>query len=117
MGKSSINLLDFWPEYIAGTILILAFFLAISAQSAFIAIVTTILIGIISARIFFVKKQEQPIGPFVLIISALAIGLISGMFFVSRILIIILFLISFAASYYAHDKKIIKTFKSKPFLK
>ena len=117
MGKNGIDLVAFWPEYLAGAVLCLGFLLALFSQSPVVAIFTTVCIGAVAARVFFVKRAEQPIGPFVLIISALAVGLISGMFFVNRILIMVLFLGSLAISYYLHDKKIIKTFKSKAFLK
>jgi 4-hydroxybenzoate polyprenyltransferase len=117
MVKSKLNLLDFWPEYLAGIILVLALLLSLSTQNSLVALITTIFIAFVSARIFFVKRKEQPIAPFVLIISALIVGYLSGMLFMNRFLTLILYLISFFISYYLHDKKIIKTFKSKPFLK
>lgn len=117
MGKKGINLLEMWPEYLAGIVLIVGFLLSIAANSTTIAIVTAIFIGALSARLIFLEKVREPLAPFYIIIIALAIGFISGSFFANRFLITFLIIGSFILSYYLHDKKIIQTFKSKAFLK
>lgn len=111
------NLLDIWPELLAGGLAIIGFFIGISSNNTLVSIITALCIGTLGARIIVTKLSEQPIGPFYSIIIALAIGFILGSFFVSRILMTTLIIGSFILSYYLHKKKIIQTFKSKAFLK
>ncbi|MAG60961.1 hypothetical protein CL619_04195 [archaeon] len=117
MGKSSINLLEMWPEYSVAILLVLGFALSIATQSATVSIVTAICIGALAARIIFFMRNIQPLTPYAMVVIALIVGFIAGSFFANRFLITILILGSFFLSYYLHDKKIIQTFKSKPFLK
>ena len=111
------DLIDTWPETIAGIFIIVGFFLAIMSQNIAISIVAALCIGTLCARITVIKLDEQPIGPFYIICVGLVLGFIGGSFFVSRVLMSILIITSFILSYYLHKKKIIQTFKSKAFIK
>ncbi len=114
---TEINLLESWAEYLAGLVFIIAFIVAILAQSAILIALTSICVGFFSAKIIHHKRKTEPIAPFVIAVIAVVIGLVAGSFFMSRILVLFIFAVSFAGSYYLHDKGIIQTFKSKSFLR
>ncbi|MBT3298648.1 hypothetical protein HN385_06985 [archaeon] len=114
---SSVIFEDEWPEYVAGATAFLGFIAAMFMRNSFFSIITIIILGFMLGRFFYKRRFNEPILPFVLIISATALGYLIGTFFVSRLLILLLFLTSFTVSYQLHKRKIIKIFKSEDFMK
>ncbi len=108
---------DEWPEYVAGTVVFLSFLAAMFISNPYFSMVTIVILGLVLGRFFYKRRFNEPILPFVLIISAVAVGYFIGTFFVSRLLILLLFLASFTVSYQLHKRKIIKIFKSEDFMK
>lgn len=108
---------DEWPEYFAGAAAFLAFVGAMFMSNVFFSMLTIVILGMLLGRFFYKRRFKEPILPFVLIISSVALGYMIGTFFVSRLLILLLFLASFTVSYQLHKKKIIKIFKSEDFMK
>ena len=67
-------------------------------------------VGLMAGRLVGLKVKKQPIVPYVLIVIGFLIGFLLGTFTikVSRILLIILFIIGGIISYYIHKKGYIK---------
>lgn len=105
-GKKADWFMDNWAEFFAFVILIIGFFIAISAGSAVILYIISVLFGAIFGRWWYKFKKKLKVPAAIITIGAL-IGLTLGSFYGSRDIVIILFILGFVGSYYLHDKKII----------
>ncbi len=96
---------------------ILGFAISVLLQNPVLTYLTILLAGAMAGRIFFTKRFNEPILPFVLIIAGFLLGYLVGSFWVARLMAFIVFVVGFSASYYLHLKNFFVIFKSKNFLK
>jgi hypothetical protein len=106
-----------WVETIAVLLLVSGFIISVLLKNPMVSYASVFLSGFIAGRIYYFKKQKEPIFPFILIISGFLVGYLIGNFWVSRTLTIIFFAIGFGLSYYLHVKKIFVIFKNENFVK
>jgi len=98
--------MDNWAEFFSFILLIVGFVIAISAGSAMVLYIISVLFGAAFGRWWFRFKNKLKVPAAVIIIGAL-IGLTLGSFYGSREVVLILFVLGFAGSYYLHEQKII----------
>ena len=106
-----------WAEAIAIFLLAIGFITAVLLRSPYYSYLSVFFGGLISGRLYYIKRYTQPILPFILMIIGFLLGYIIGSFWVSRIWVIIFFAAGFYLSLYLHRKKILAIFKSELFLK
>ncbi len=106
-----------WAELSALSLIIIGFFVAILLRSPVLSYISIICAGFLAGRVYYIKHRKEPILPFVLMITGFLAGYFLGSFWVSRILVIILFGVSMYISYKLHVKKIITIFKSQNYIK
>ncbi|MFA6461407.1 MAG: hypothetical protein WCV90_04005 [Candidatus Woesearchaeota archaeon] len=106
-----------WAE--AGVLLfmVLGFVLSIFLTVPVLSYFSVIIAGFLAGRIYFIKRYTEPIFPLILIICGFLLGYLLGGIWISRALVIFLFLVSLMGSYYLHLKKILVIFKSQNFIK
>jgi hypothetical protein len=97
-----------WPEIVAFVLLIIGFFISISAGSAVIAYTLTLLAGFLGGRIWFRIKKSFKI-PWSIILIGFLIGFMLGSRYGNKMLILFFYVFGIMFSYYIHDKKIIKS--------
>ncbi len=113
MGKWDEN----WVEVFFILFLAIGFVIAVLLKSVMFSSITVLLAGFVAGRTFYIKRYQEPILPFVLIILGFLLGYLLGSVWVNRLLVLALFFVGFILSYYLHMQKIIAIFKSKNFLK
>ncbi|MBU0457735.1 MAG: hypothetical protein ABH824_02535 [Nanoarchaeota archaeon] len=106
-----------WAESFMIFFIALGFIISLLLKNAFFSYLSVILAGLVCGRIYYIKKYQEPILPFVLIIIGFLFGYIMGSIWVSRILVLFFFSLGFAVSYYLHMKNILVKFKSENFIK
>lgn len=102
-----VNLLYNWMEYLFLVLLIIGFFLSLSAGSAVITYTVIIFIGILAGRAIYENRKGLNF-PVVIIIIGFILGYIFGAWITrygNAKVIVLLFIISYAISYYAHQRK------------
>lgn len=112
-----LKLEDQWPELTAVLFLIIGFFLSVLIQNQAASYLSIFLAGGLAGRIYYMKRYQEPIIPYVIIIAGFFLGYLIGAFWINRLLTIVLFAAAFYLSYYLHIKKILVTFKSDRFVK
>lgn len=106
-----------WVEVFFILFLAIGFVLAVFLKSVMFSLITVSLAGFVAGRTFYIKRYNEPILPFILIILGFLLGYILGSVWVNRYIVLVFFIIGFILSYYLHLNKIIGIFKSKNFLK
>ena len=106
IGKKADWFMDNWPEWFALILLIIGFIIAVSAGSAVILYIISILFGSIFGRWMYRFRKKLKV-PAVLITIGALIGLTIGSFYGSREIVILLFVVGYTVSYYLHERKII----------
>lgn len=106
-----------WAEIFVLAFVAIGFIFSIMLRNPSLSYLTVFLGGFIAARGYYLKKNKEPILPFVLMITGFLVGYLIGGIWVSKILILIFFALGVGTSYYLHLKKILVTFKSENFLK
>lgn len=106
IGKKADWFMDNWPEFFAFVLLVVGFIIGISAGSAVILYTISILFGGIFGRWWFRFKKKLRVPAAIISLGAL-VGLTLGSFYGDRRVVIILFAVGFAVSYYLHENKIL----------
>ena len=106
-----------WAETSTVVLLLVGFLLSILLFSATLSYLTVILAGLLSGRIFYLKRFKEPIFPFILMILGFLFGYLLGGFWVSRWVVVIFFAIAFGVSHYLHTKKILVPFDGQGFIR
>ena len=106
-----------WVETLTVVFILIGFVVALLLSNVWGVYLIVLLSGFLAGRIFYIKRFNEPIFPFVAMIIGFLFGYVLGGFGVSRFWIAVLFLGSLGISYYLHLKKIIVIFKSKNFIK
>ncbi|MAG73138.1 hypothetical protein CL620_02400 [archaeon] len=106
-----------WVEAFTVILLLIGFIIAIALKNPFLSYVLIFLAGMLAARGYYLRRKNEPILPFVLLILGFLLGYILGAFSGNRMLTFLFFAVGFFVSYYLHVKKIITIFKSKGYVK
>ncbi len=106
IGKKADWFMDNWAEFFAFILLIVGFVIGLSAGSAVILYLTSILFGGAFGRWWYRFRKKLKVPAAIITIGAL-LGLTLGSFYGDRRIVILLFVIGFAASYYLHERKIL----------
>lgn len=106
IGKKADWFMDNWAEFIGFIFLIIGFIIAISAGSAFIVYIISVLYGSAFGRWWYRFKGKLKAAVAVVILGGL-IGLTLGSVYGRREIVILLFILGFIASYQLHERKII----------
>lgn len=106
-----------WGEILTLLFLVLGFIISVLLQSALISYLSIVVAGFLAGRIYYIKRYKEPILPFVFIILGFLVGYLIGSIWVNRIMILILFAITFWGSYYLHVHKIVTVYKQEPFVR
>lgn len=106
IGKKADILMDNWAEFFGFVLLVIGFIIGISAGSAVILYIISTLFGMAFGRWWFRFKKKLKVPATIITIGAL-IGLTLGSFYGDRKIVILIFVLGFAASYYLHERKIL----------
>jgi len=112
-----IDMYENWAEVLALLFMVVGFVISILLFNNILSYISVVLAGGITGRIYYLKRHAEPIFPFILIISGFLLGYLLGGFWVNRLVVLILFLVSWWGSYKLHVKKIFVIFKSQRFVK
>ena len=99
-----------WAELFFILLIIIGFVISIVIRNAALSYIVVFAVGLMAGRLIGLRVKKKPIVPYFLIIIGFLIGFLLGTFTikVSRILLIILFIIGGIISYYIHKKGYIK---------
>jgi hypothetical protein len=106
IGKKADWFMDNWPEWFALVLLVIGFIIGVSAGSAVVLYLVSLLFGGIFGRWWFRFKKKMKVPAVIITIGAL-VGLTLGSFYGSREIVILLFVVGFIVSFYLHERKII----------
>ena len=106
-----------WAETFAVLFILIGFVLSLLLMKAFLVYLVIFLVGFLAGRIVYIKRFEEPIFPFILMILGFLFGYMLGSFWSSRLGVLIFFIVGLGVSYFLHLKKILVIFKSREFLK
>lgn len=110
IGKRASGFFSNWAEVIFIIILIIGFLISIAATSAVISYMVIFVVGIMSGRLVYERKNKL-IFPYTLIIIGFIIGYILGAFYGNKATILVLYLIGIWVGYQIFDKGIIHDLK------
>jgi uncharacterized membrane protein YfcA len=108
---------EHWVEWTSVVFIVIGYVFSIFFSNAALSYITIFLGGFMAGRMFYIKHQQQPILPTILIILGFLLGFLFGSIWVNRMMLIVFFALGFSLSYILHMKKILVIFKSKNFLK
>jgi len=106
IGKKADWFMDNWAELFALVLLVIGFFISVSAGSAVVLYILSILFGSAFGRWWYKFRNKLKVPAALVTIGAL-IGLTLGSVYGSRDIVVILFILGFVGSYYLHERKII----------
>lgn len=113
----NIKITEQWGEGFALIFIILGFIISIFLMNDILSYITIVLAGFLAGRVYYIKHETEPTFPFILMILGFLFGYFVAGIWVSRLLILVLFILSFTLSYYLHLNHILVIFKSKNFIK
>lgn len=101
---------DFWLEYVAGALLVLAFYVAARGAYMGVVYVVALILGAMLGKFWYsiIKKKKTTIYIAILTMAVL-LGMILGSVGVDRRYVIIIFALGLVVSYAAHAEKWIRT--------
>ena len=97
-----------WVEILAFFLLIIGFFLSLSAPSAFLSYIIVFLCGMVAGRLWYQQRKNLKFS-WLMIIMGFLFGYVLGTYYGNRKIVVIMFLLGMILSYYVHDKKYIKS--------
>jgi|TARA_Y100000310_G_C20691377_1_gene822474 hypothetical protein len=97
-----------WPEFVSFLLMVIGFFVAILAGSAVIAYTLILLAGFMGGRIWFRVKTNLKV-PWSIILMGFLVGFMVGSRYGDKRMIVIFYILGIVASYYLHDRGIIKS--------
>lgn len=97
-----------WAEIIGFFLLIIGFFFAILAGSAIISYLIVIMCGLMGGRIWF-RIKENLKTPWIIILLGFLIGFVLGSFYGNKKIIILLYIVAIAVSYFLHNEGYVKS--------
>ena len=113
IGKRGVTGVAFWTswaEIFFLFLIVIGFLISITIRNALLSYVVIFCVGLMGGRLVAKKIKKQPVFPYFLIILGFLVGFLIGTFTikVSRILLILLFVIGGITSYIIHRKGYIK---------
>ena len=109
--KGALDMWFNWPEILATIVIIIGFFLAISAGSAIMLYFVMLLMGLFFGRLWFMIQRQIKM-PWFIVIFCFLLGFLIGAF-VTRYgdskIIILIFIIGIMTGYYLHAKNLISS--------
>jgi predicted branched-subunit amino acid permease len=106
--KINIKFSQRWVEWWALFCIVIGFLLGASLQNPWLAYVAAMLTGAILGRLLWRFKTKLK-GGILFIILASLIGFLLGVQNADRKILIVLFVLGIAASFYVHDQKLIRS--------
>ena len=113
----SKTIYESWAEVFFVVLLIIGLLVSLLLNSAALSYIVIFLCGILAGRYFYLRRIAQPIFPFIIILIGFLLGFLLGAIHASKLVIIVLFLISTVGSYYLHKKGYLEVFKTAGFIK
>ncbi len=95
-----------WVELLFFIVLVIGFFLSLTAPSAVLSYLMIFACGMMGGRILYEQRDNFRF-PFFLIIVGFLIGYLIGTRYGNWVVLVVFFVIGGIASYYLHKKKII----------
>ena len=99
-----------WMEFFFFVLVIIGILISLTVPSAVISYLVIFLTGLMAGRLIYERKNKIKL-PYFMIILGFIIGYLIGIYYGSKLIIIILFAIGSILSYNIYDKKIIKDTK------
>jgi hypothetical protein len=96
-----------WAEFFFFVLMIVGFIVSIFAPSAFISYIVIFLSGFIGGRLLYDRKQKLQF-QYYISIAGFLVGYVIGVYYGSRQVVIILFILGVLLSYHLHNKGIIR---------
>ena len=96
-----------WMEFFFVILMITGVLIALSAPSAIISYIIIFLSGMFAGRLIYERKNKIQF-PYFMVIAGFVIGYLIGVYYGSRRIAIILFVLGAILSYKLYDKKILK---------
>jgi len=96
-----------WMEFWFFVIMVIGFIIALLAPSAVIGYFIAFVSGMFAGRLIYERKNKIQF-PYFMIIAGFVIGYLIGVYYGSRRIVILLFVIGAVLSYKVYDKKILK---------
>ena len=96
-----------WMEFFFLALMIIGVVIAISAPSAIISYIIIFVSGMFAGRLIYERKNKIQL-PYFMIIAGFVIGYLIGVYYGSRRVVIILFVLGAILSYKLYDKKILR---------
>ena len=96
-----------WMEFFFLVLMIIGVIIAISAPSAIISYVIIFVSGMFAGRLIYERKNKIQL-PYFMIIAGFVIGYLIGVYYGSKRVVIILFVLGAILSYKLYDKKILR---------
>ena len=96
-----------WMEFFFLVIAVIGVLIALSAPSAVISYIIIFLSGIIAGRLICERKDKIKF-PYLIIVLGFFIGYLIGVYYGSRIVVVVLFMLGSILGYNLYEKKILK---------
>ncbi len=96
-----------WMEFWFLVLMIIGILIALSAPSAVISYFIIFLAGMFGGRLIYERKNKMQF-PYIMIIAGFVIGYLIGVYYGSRRIVIVLFVIGAILSYKLYEKKILR---------
>lgn len=96
-----------WMEFFFFALMIIGVIIALTAPSAVISYIIIFLSGMFAGRLIYEKKNKIQF-PYFMIIVGFVIGYLIGVYYGSRGVAIVLFVVGAVVSYKLYEKKILK---------
>ena len=96
-----------WMEFFFFALMIIGVLVALLSPSAVISYLISFLAGFFAGRLVYERKNKIQF-PYLMVITGFIIGYIIGVYYGSRSVVILLFVIGTILSYKLYDKKILK---------
>jgi len=105
-----VTMLEFdknWMEFFFLVLMVVGILIALASPNTFISYFIIFISGMFAGRLIYERKNKMQF-PYIVIIAGFVIGYLIGIYYGSRRIAIVLFVIGAVLSYKLYDKKILK---------
>ena len=96
-----------WMEFFFIALVVIGVLAALLSPSAAISYAIAFLAGMFAGRLFYEERNRIRF-PYIIIMAGFAVGYLIGVYYGSRTIVIVLFVIGAALSYKLYEKKILR---------
>ncbi len=96
-----------WMEFWFLVLVLVGLAVALLAPSAFIGYLIALLSGFFAGRLLYERKHKISF-PYIIIMAGFAIGYVIGVYYASRSIVVLMFILGAVLSYKLYDKKILR---------